>query len=108
MNQYSFPGNVRELQYTMERAIIMGEGEKIDAADILFSSPESGALLSTEPADQRLSSVEKSTILKVIQKHNGKHQQRRTGARTYPHPAGWTDLPAISITVSHIRNLPPL
>lgn len=71
MSQYSFPGNVRELQYTMERAVIMSEGETIDAADILFSPLESGMHLVPEADDFKLSSVEKTTILKVIQKHNG-------------------------------------
>ena len=71
MNQYPFPGNVRELQYTMERAVIMSEGETIDGSDILFSPLESSAHLNLEPDDFRLSSVEKTTILKVIQKHNG-------------------------------------
>jgi DNA-binding NtrC family response regulator len=70
LNQYSFPGNIRELQYTMERAVIMAEGEKILASDILFSQLES-ALPPENPDDLRLSSVEKSAILKVIQKHNG-------------------------------------
>jgi transcriptional regulator of acetoin/glycerol metabolism len=55
----------------MERAVIMSEGETIDAADILFSPLESGMHLVPEADDFKLSSVEKTTILKVIQKHNG-------------------------------------
>ena len=65
-----FPGNIRELQYTMERAVIMGEGDVITADDILFSPLESAQAI-PEPADLNLNAVEKSTILKVIQKHNG-------------------------------------
>lgn len=71
MNTYSFPGNIRELQYTMERAVIMGEGEVIDADDILFSPLETAQISASEPVDLNLNSVEKSTILKVIQKHSG-------------------------------------
>ncbi|HRH34150.1 MAG TPA: sigma-54 dependent transcriptional regulator [Catalimonadaceae bacterium] len=71
LSQYPFPGNVRELQYTLERAVIMAEGEKISADDILFSQLESPLSGHEDPDDLRLSSVEKSTILKVIQKHNG-------------------------------------
>lgn len=71
LGQYAFPGNVRELQYTLERAVIMAEGETIQAADIVFSQLET-ALPEIEGQDNmRLSNVEKSTILKVIQKHNG-------------------------------------
>ena len=69
---YHFPGNVRELQYIIERAVIMCDGEVIKAADLFFSPIESA----TEPEretdkDLNLGSVEKNTILRVIDKHNG-------------------------------------
>jgi two-component system response regulator HydG len=38
---YSFPGNVRELQYAIERAVIMAEGPTLGAEDLLFSPLES-------------------------------------------------------------------
>jgi two-component system response regulator HydG len=68
---YNFPGNVRELQYSIERAIIMADGEVLSAKDIIFSPIESGRSLDDEPVELNLSSVEKNTILKVIEKHNG-------------------------------------
>lgn len=68
---YSFPGNVRELQYTIERAIIMAEGEILTAKDIIFSPIESGRPADDDPVELNLSSVEKNTILKVIEKHGG-------------------------------------
>lgn len=72
LNAYPFPGNIRELQFTIERAVIMAEEEKIAASDILFSQLENHQSLQIENQnDLKLSSVEKSTILKVIQKHNG-------------------------------------
>jgi DNA-binding NtrC family response regulator len=72
LQNYPFPGNVRELQYTLERAVIMAEGEKILATDILFSQLETALPpRHDQPDDMRLSSVEKTAILKVIQKHNG-------------------------------------
>jgi DNA-binding NtrC family response regulator len=72
LQNYPFPGNVRELQYTLERAVIMAEGEKILATDILFSQLETALPPGhDQPDDMRLSSVEKTAILKVIQKHNG-------------------------------------
>ncbi len=71
LKQYLFPGNVRELQYTMERAVIMSEGEDLSSADLIFSPIESPALPEKEPTDLNLNSVEKSTILRVIEKHNG-------------------------------------
>jgi two-component system response regulator HydG len=71
LNQYHFPGNVRELQYTMERAMIMSEGETLSDDDLIFSPIESVPEKEEEPKDLNLSSVEKTTILRVIEKHNG-------------------------------------
>ncbi|HEX8334208.1 MAG TPA: sigma-54 dependent transcriptional regulator, partial [Segetibacter sp.] len=68
---YHYPGNVRELQYSIERAVIMSDGEVLRAQDIIFSPLESGKVTHDEPVDLNLGSVEKNTILLVIEKHNG-------------------------------------
>ncbi|MES2647225.1 MAG: sigma-54 dependent transcriptional regulator [Bacteroidota bacterium] len=69
--QYHFPGNVRELQYTIERAVIMAEDKLLESKDIIFSPIESASVANDEPADFKLSAMEKNTILKVIDKHSG-------------------------------------
>lgn len=69
--KYPFPGNVRELQYTMERAIIMSDGEVLTERDLLFSPIESAITQTPEHDDNKLSTIEKNTILHVIEKHNG-------------------------------------
>jgi two-component system, NtrC family, response regulator HydG len=72
LKTYPFPGNVRELQYCIERAVIMSEGSIIEAKDLTFSAIENS--LNTEGSeddDMNLNAVEKNTILKVIEKHNG-------------------------------------
>lgn len=72
LKQYHFPGNVRELQYTIERAVIMAEGDDLQARDLLFSPLESApASVKEETDDMKLSTMERNTILKVIEKHNG-------------------------------------
>lgn len=68
---YAFPGNVRELQYTIERAIIMSDSETIRSSDLLFSPIESATPDIPEDEVLKLSTLEKNTILKVIDKHNG-------------------------------------
>jgi DNA-binding NtrC family response regulator len=68
---YHYPGNVRELQYTIERAIIMSDGEVLQPKDLIFSPIESVPVAVAEPDDLNLSSIEKNTILRVIEKHNG-------------------------------------
>lgn len=70
--KHSFPGNVRELQYAMEKAVIMGEGDTLTAADLSFSNIEGAASTQvTEPTTTNLEAVEKQTIVQVIEKNNG-------------------------------------
>ncbi|MFN7117059.1 MAG: sigma-54-dependent transcriptional regulator [Saprospiraceae bacterium] len=71
LRQYSFPGNVRELQYSIERAVIMMDGEVLQAKDLIFSPVESPVNQEDALDSFRLDDVEKTTILKVIEKHSG-------------------------------------
>jgi transcriptional regulator with PAS, ATPase and Fis domain len=68
---YHYPGNVRELQYTIERAVIMADEDMLQAKDLIFSPIESALADDNEPAEMKLSTIEKNTILKVIEKNNG-------------------------------------
>lgn len=68
---YHYPGNVRELQYSIERAIIMADDDVLQAKDIIFSPIETSRNFDVQPAELKLSSIEKNTILKVIEKHSG-------------------------------------
>ncbi len=67
---YTFPGNVRELQYVIERAVIMADDSVLQAKDLLFSPIEQAVNVS-ENQETNLSDLEKSTILKVIDKNQG-------------------------------------
>jgi len=67
---HSFPGNVRELQYILERSVIMAEGNLLDADDLVFSAIERNAIgIATKTVN--LETLEKTTILNVIEKNNG-------------------------------------
>lgn len=69
---YNFPGNVRELQYIVERAVIMSDSEVLQPGDLIFSPIEtSGKILSEKDSETKLSAIEKQTILRVIEKNNG-------------------------------------
>ncbi len=68
---YPFPGNVRELQYTIERALIMADKEVLQAGDLIFSPIESASPGPVGADESKLSAVERNTILRVIEKHNG-------------------------------------
>jgi two-component system response regulator HydG len=70
LSSYHFPGNVRELQYVLERAVIMTDGELIQPSDLIFSPLENSSK-NTDSEDSKLSTIEKQTILRVIEKNNG-------------------------------------
>ncbi|WP_345952484.1 sigma-54 dependent transcriptional regulator [Mucilaginibacter sp. PAMB04168] len=72
LQSYNYPGNVRELQYTIERAVIMAENAILQPDDLIFSSLETSIKEAPEAADNvPLSMMEKNAILRVIEKHNG-------------------------------------
>ncbi|MEO2127142.1 MAG: sigma-54 dependent transcriptional regulator [Christiangramia sp.] len=70
LKKHPFPGNVRELQYVVERAVIMAEKSVLEDQDLSFSAIES-VPDQQEMDDLRLETVEKNTILKVIDKNKG-------------------------------------
>lgn len=71
LRHYHYPGNVRELRYIIERAVIMVDGNILKADDLIFSPIESAGEYQNESADYKLSTVEKKTIMRSIEKNNG-------------------------------------
>lgn len=69
LKNHNFPGNVRELQYLLERSVIMAEGHILDADDLVFSAIERPT--STTKTSMNLETLEKNAILDVIEKNNG-------------------------------------
>ena len=74
MEKYAWPGNVREIQHAMERAVIMTNGSVLQPEDFFFA-PQKNELSATDAAvalDQfNLEDVEKILIRKVLKKNNG-------------------------------------
>ncbi len=71
---YSWPGNIRELEHTIERAVIMSEGSLVEPADI--SLPESHTLSSNgmaasarQPAT--LDSIEAAAVRDAVERSGG-------------------------------------
>lgn len=74
LTAYHFPGNVRELQYSIERAVIMAEGQVLTGQDILFSPLEQVAQPLSEnhtAGNHTLEAMEKAAIQSVIEQCNG-------------------------------------
>jgi DNA-binding NtrC family response regulator len=71
LRSYNYPGNVRELQYTIERAVIMADDHVLRADDLIFSILETPGESMLDEDNIQLSTLEKNAILRVIEKHNG-------------------------------------
>lgn len=70
LKSHTFPGNVRELQFVIERTVIMADASLLTENELSFSAIENNHI-SAEIDDMRLETVEKNTILKVIDKNKG-------------------------------------
>ena len=70
LKNYYFPGNVRELQYALERTVIMADKSTLSDEDLVFSPIERFTSI-PEEKDLKLETIEKNAILKVIEKNNG-------------------------------------
>ncbi|MCE7994247.1 MAG: sigma-54-dependent Fis family transcriptional regulator [Roseivirga sp.] len=70
LQKYSWPGNIRELQHAIERAIIMSEGNTLSPDDFFFLVQKVDS--QNDAIDNfNLDEVEKNVITKAINKHSG-------------------------------------
>ncbi|MEQ8924571.1 MAG: sigma-54 dependent transcriptional regulator [Fulvivirga sp.] len=71
LKRYDWPGNIRELEHAIERAIIMNDSEVIEAANFSFLSNSNSASDDILSGDLNLDTVEKNAIKKAISIHSG-------------------------------------
>ncbi len=69
--KYKWPGNIRELQHAIERAVIMSDKNTLMSEDFFFLSNSGDVSDEQRNESLDLDEVEKSTIRKAITKHNG-------------------------------------
>ena len=68
LRRYAWPGNIRELQHAIERAVILTDSDMLQESDFLLSRSPSPV----RNADTlNLDHVEKAAISKALQLHNG-------------------------------------
>ena len=78
---YNWPGNVRELKNAVERAVIMGHGDKIKAADImprhLRRGSETPASITLQPG-ATLADTRRQLVLRAFASTNGDYTRTAT------------------------------
>jgi DNA-binding NtrC family response regulator len=74
LEKYPWFGNIRELQHSIERAIIMTDHEILQENDFLLESKnqlKDDKEVNLDEIDYNLGDIEKQTILKALEKNNG-------------------------------------
>ncbi|MBB6612497.1 sigma-54-dependent Fis family transcriptional regulator [Pontibacter sp. Tf4] len=80
LTEYHWPGNIRELDHAMERAVILCDGSELRADDFYFAQDGGGHVASgsqqqtSQPlsdGDYTLEALEKMMVQKVLVKHSG-------------------------------------
>ena len=71
LQKYPWPGNIRELQHAIERAVIMCDGDTLNAEEFFFLAQKLEDDNQVNESNFNLDDVEKNVILKAINKHSG-------------------------------------
>ncbi len=69
LKKYHWPGNIRELQHAVERAVILNEGKVIQSPELLINS--SGASPKKDIGHLTMDEMEKQFIQQSLQDHDG-------------------------------------
>ena len=64
LEEFPFPGNIRELENMIERAIVVGNGKKITLKDLPIGKTES------TPSFESLGDIEKNHVEQILNKYN--------------------------------------
>jgi two-component system, NtrC family, response regulator HydG len=68
---HHWPGNIRELQHSVERAVIMSEGNVLEPHDFFLADNEESRKPEVLPNNMNLEETEKMLIRKVVDKYGG-------------------------------------
>lgn len=70
LRKYHWPGNIRELQHAVERAVILNEGKTIESAELLISGA-GNISRNNDATPVTLDDMEKQFILQTLGDHEG-------------------------------------
>jgi len=71
VTNFDWPGNVRQLQNEIQRAVLLSEGEEVDAADLSISSAKTASESATETNYTLLEGVERNAIVQMLKETGG-------------------------------------
>ncbi len=71
LEKHNWPGNIRELQHSVERAVIMSESQVLEPNDFFLSQLDDNNSADISSTTLNLEETEKILIRKVIDKHGG-------------------------------------
>ena len=71
LEKHTWPGNIRELQHAVERAVIMSDSNVLEPSDFFLSQLEDNKNSDMSNSTMNLEETEKMLIRKVIDKHGG-------------------------------------
>ena len=71
LEKHTWPGNIRELQHAIERAVIMSESNILEPHDFFLPQMDEGTGTDMLPSNMNLEETEKMLIRKVYDKHGG-------------------------------------
>jgi transcriptional regulator with PAS, ATPase and Fis domain len=71
LESHNWPGNIRELQHAVERAVIMSDNNVLMASDFFLNQKDEPESHDTLVSSTNLEETEKILIRKVIDKHGG-------------------------------------
>ncbi|MDP4291337.1 MAG: sigma-54 dependent transcriptional regulator [Bacteroidota bacterium] len=71
LEKHHWPGNIRELQHAVERAVILSDNTVLEPQDFFINQSDEQVRPEVIPANFNLEETEKMLIRKVFDKHNG-------------------------------------
>jgi DNA-binding NtrC family response regulator len=73
LTSFDWPGNIRQLQNEVQRAVLLSEGDEVALSDLSVSATRSasGAVEESDSGFTLLESVEKNTIIQTLKEANG-------------------------------------